>query len=175
MKFLQKASRGLALGLSLIFCFIACQAGQQKSQKQTPANETAAAAPQAAAASTDTAKASVGVNNKIIVYYFHGNARCPTCFKLEIFAKSEVESDFSDAIKNGKLAWKTVNVEEKGNEHFVKDYALYTKSVIVSAISDDKELSWKNLDRIWQLVQEESKYREYIRNEVSACLQGKCL
>ena len=114
-------------------------------------------------------------NRHLVVYYFHGNARCPTCYKLEGFAKSEVETDFADAIKSGKLEWKTVNVEEKGNEHFVDDYKLYTKSIIVSVHQNGKETSWKNLDSIWQLVHDQSKYREYIKNDVKACLEGKCL
>lgn len=114
-------------------------------------------------------------NCMLIIYYFHGNARCPTCYKLENFAKSEVETDFADAIKKGTLAWKTINVEEKGNEHYVDDYKLYTKSVIVSMGQNGKETSWKNLDQIWQLVHEEGKYRDYIKKEVGACLNGKCL
>lgn len=114
-------------------------------------------------------------NRKVIVYYLHGDARCPTCFKLESFAKSEVESDFADAIKSGKVEWKTINIDEKGNEHFAQDYKLYTKSVIVSTQKDGKEESWKNLDQIWQLVHDESTYREYIKKEVKACLEGKCL
>jgi hypothetical protein len=66
-------------------------------------------------------------------------------------------------------------VEESGNEHFNNDYKLYTKSVIVSTMKDGKEISWKNLDRIWQIIHDETKYREYIKNEVAACLKGKCL
>lgn len=141
-----------------------CQAKQPKAQEQ-----------KAIRSASDTAKPTVSAPAKLIVYYFHGNARCPTCFKLESFAKSEVEADFADAIKKGNLEWKTINVEESGNEHFNNDYKLYTKSVIVSTIKDGKEIQWKNLDRIWQIVHDETKYREYIKNEVAACLKGKCL
>jgi hypothetical protein len=101
--------------------------------------------------------------------------RCPTCYKLEGYAKSVVELDFADAIKKGQMEWKTVNVDDKGNEHYNDDYKLYSKSVIVSTVKDGKESSWKNLDKIWELVHEEGKYREYIRNEVKACFDGKCL
>jgi hypothetical protein len=173
MKSIKKSSSTFIVGLSIMFCFLACQAGQPKSQKQSAAKEPLAAAP-AASIKTDTAKASVATG-KIIVYYFHNNMRCPTCYKLENYAKSEVESSFADAIKNGKLEWKTVNVDDKGNEHYNDDYKLYSKSVIVSTIKDGKESSWKNLDKIWELVHEEGKYREYIRNEVKACFDGKCL
>jgi hypothetical protein len=174
MKSKKKFSGTLLVGLSVMFCFMACQAGQPKPQKQSAAKEPIAAPSPAASIKTDTVKAPVATS-KIIVYYFHNNARCPTCFKLENYAKSAVESDFADAIKKGRMEWKTVNVDDKGNEHFTDDYKLYSKSVIISTVKDGKEASWKNLDKIWELVHEEGKYREYIRNEVKACLDGKCL
>ncbi len=146
-----------------------CQAAQPKSQPKVSASKPASVI------AADSTKIAPQTSEKIIVYYFLGNARCPTCFKLESFAKSEIETDFADAIKSGKLEWKTVNVENKGNEHFNNDYKLYTKSIIVSIQKDNKESSWKNLDKIWQIVQDESKYRQYIKNEVKACLDGKCL
>ncbi|MDD5673666.1 MAG: nitrophenyl compound nitroreductase subunit ArsF family protein [Chitinivibrionales bacterium] len=136
-----------------------------------PAAQKTTAQKKPAVAATNPAKAE----QKLIVYYFHGNARCPTCFKLESLAKSVVESDFADGIKKGILEWKTVNVEDKDNEHFTRDYKLYTKSIIISVRQGDKETSFKNLDRIWQLVQNETAYREYIKKEVKACLDGKCL
>jgi hypothetical protein len=147
-----------------------CQAAQPRSRKQTTDEKSSTAS-----SAADTVKTSPQANNKFIVYYFHGNARCPTCYKLENYAKSVVETDFSGAIKNGKLEWKTVNVEDKGNEHFSDDYKLYTKSVIISTQKDGAQVSWKNLDKIWQLIGDQNRYMEYIRKEVRACLEGSCL
>lgn len=144
-----------------------CSNGEPKVQKTAVVKKTAIA--------DSSPKTRPIENRQIVVYYFHGNARCPTCYKLENYAKSVVETDFTDAIKTGTLEWKTINVEDRGNEHYSEDYKLYTKSVIISIRQGDKETSWKNLDQIWQLVREEQKYREYIRSEVKACLDGKCL
>jgi hypothetical protein len=170
----MKSLYGMFLGIMAVSVFVACNAAQPKSQKQATTKQTATAA-----VKTDPTKAvsakPITANNKIVVYYFHGNARCPTCYKLETFAKSVVETDFADAIRNGKLEWKTVNVEDKGNEHFTNDYKLYTKSVIVSTQKDGKEASWKNLDQIWTLIGDQTQYMDYIRKEVRACLEGKCL
>jgi len=170
MKSVNKYFFGLLVSLFALSTVLVCHASQPQTRNESATNQTAVAAEK-----TDTVKTSVQSNNKLVVYYFHGNARCPTCYKLENYAKSEMESCFADVIKKGKLEWRTVNVEVPGNEHFNDDYKLYTKSVIISTVKDNKELSWKNLDKIWQLVHEESKYREYIRNEVKACLDGKCL
>jgi hypothetical protein len=154
----------IATAVGLIY---SCSTGEP------PAQKTAAVKNASVADSIKTIQPKE--NRHIVVYYFHGNARCPTCFKLETIAKSEIEADFGDAIKAGTLEWKTVNVEEKGNEHFNEDYKLYTKSVIISIQQDGKEASWKNLEKIWQLVHEEPAYRAYIKNEVKACLEGICL
>ena len=76
-------------------------------------------------------------NTKIIVYYFHESFRCPTCRNLEQYAKETIENNFKKELAKGNLLFKTVNVEEKENEHFVKDYQLYTKSLILSLVKDD--------------------------------------
>ncbi|HAJ80057.1 MAG TPA: hypothetical protein DCO75_09830 [Fibrobacteres bacterium] len=161
----------LASGLFIVSLCMTCSAEQPKQKKQTAEKQTLSVI----VTKDSTVKAPAVSNRSIIVYYFHGNVRCPTCFKLESFAKSEVEADFADAIKEGTLVWKTVNVEDKGNEHFNDDYKLYTKSVIISTVKDGKQASWKNLDKIWEYVHEEPRYRDYIKNEVKACLEGKCL
>jgi hypothetical protein len=172
-------------GVAIVGIVFSCSSAESSAQKNVTAKKNTVASAQSVAkvkpstAAQDTAKTTTAIPpkeiRKIVVYYFHGDARCPTCFKLESYAKSEVENDFADAIKSGKIEWKTVNVDEKGNEHFAEDYKLYTKSVIVSTQQNGKEASWKNLDQIWQLVQNESTYREYIKKEVKACLEGKCL
>ena len=66
-----------------------------------------------------------------------------------------------------------VNVEVKGNEHFVKDYELYTKSVVLSETKNGKEVRWKNLDKVWTLLGDEAAFKKYVRDEVSAYLKGK--
>lgn len=175
MKTLGTSLRVLLAGILVVPVFFACQARQAGTQEQSGTAKSPAVAAIADTAQSGTATAPVAVNGKIIVYYFHGNMRCPTCHNLENYAKTEIEGTFTDAIRNGKLEWKTVNVETAGNEHFVKADTLYTKSVIVSTVKDGKGVSRKNLDRIWQLVREEAKYREYIAKEVRACLDGKCL
>jgi hypothetical protein len=151
-----------------------CQAKQPKAQDTKPIATTTSPPSDGQKVVTPLSAAET-VPEKLIVYYFHGFQRCPTCFKLENYAKSVVENDFAEAVRKGKIEWKTVNVEVKGNEHFNDDYKLYTKSVVVSTINNGKESSWKNLEQIWQLVHDEGAYREYIRNEIIACLKGKCL
>jgi len=108
---------------------------------------------------------------KIIAYYFHGSFRCPTCYKLEQYSKEAIEANFKDALASGKLEFKVINVEDKGNEHFTQDYQLYTKSLILSLVKDGKEIKSKNLDNIWEYVGNKQKYYAYVQSEVADFLK----
>lgn len=110
-------------------------------------------------------------SGEVIAYYFHGTFRCPTCRKLEQYSKETIEKDFKDALRSGKLEFKIVNVEEEGNEHFVNDYQLYTKALVLSFVRDGKEVKSKNLTRIWDLVGNKQKFSDYVRSEVADFLK----
>jgi len=111
-------------------------------------------------------------SGKVIAYYFHGSFRCPTCRNLERYAKEAIENNFKKELAEGNLIFKAVNVEEKGNEHFVNHYQLYTKSLVLSLMEDDKEVKYKNLDKIWEYVRDKTKYIDYVKSEVSNFLKG---
>jgi hypothetical protein len=104
--------------------------------------------------------------NKVIVYYFHSTFRCPTCYKLEQYSKEAIENNFKDALASGKLEFKVINIEDKDNKHYVKDYQLYTKSLILSLIKDNKEAKWINLDKIWEYVGNKERFIDYVNNRV---------
>ena len=110
-------------------------------------------------------------NGKVIAYYFHGSFRCPTCHNLEQYAKEAVENNFKEELTKGNLVFKTVNVEKKGTEHFIKDYQLYTKSLVLSLVKDDKEVKYKNLDKIWEYVRNKTQYMDYVKSEIDIFLK----
>ena len=109
---------------------------------------------------------------KVIVYYFHGAFRCATCTKMEKYSKEAIETNFKDALVSGKLEFKAVNVEERGNEHFVQDYQLYTKALVISLVESGKEIKSKNLTKIWEYVNNKQKFFEYITREINGFLKG---
>ncbi len=111
-------------------------------------------------------------SGKVIAYYFHGNARCPTCYKLEQYSKEAIEANFKDELASGKLVFSVVNIEEKGNEHFINDYQLYTKALVVSLIENGKEMRSKNLTKIWEHVNNKQKFLEYVTSEIQDFLKG---
>lgn len=118
-----------------------------------------------------TAFAADGSSTKVIAYYFHGSFRCSTCTNMEKYSREALEKNFKDALTSGKLEFKAVNVENKGNEHFVDDYKLFTKTLILSLVKDGKEVRYKNLDKIWQLARNKDKFIDYVMLEVNELMK----
>ena len=102
----------------------------------------------------------------IRVYYFHGTTRCATCKTIEAYAHETVASAFAPDLKAGSLEWKVVNVDEPANQHFVRDFQLYTRSVVVVDAKDPKR--FKVLDRVWQLVGDKAAFQKYVEQEIRA-------
>ena len=107
----------------------------------------------------------------VVAYYFHGTMRCPTCHKLEQYSKEAIEANFKDALVSGKLEFKVVSIEDRGNEHYGKDYQLYTKSLILSLVKDGKEIKWKNMDKIWEYVGNKERFIDYVKSGVDDFLK----
>lgn len=110
-------------------------------------------------------------SSRFVVSYFYTSVRCPSCVTIERLTSETIEGEFFDEIKNGVLLWRTVNIEEEGNFHYVEDYNLYTKSVILSEMSGDKEVRWKNLGRVWELLGNEGSFRRYVKSEVKSFME----
>jgi len=108
---------------------------------------------------------------KVYIYYFHGSMRCSTCYKLEQYSKEAIGTNFKGALASGKLEFKVINVEDKGNEHYTKDYQLYTKSLILSLIKDGKETKWINLDKIWEYVGNKERFINYVKSGAADLLK----
>jgi archaellin len=109
--------------------------------------------------STDVTS-DVTTANQITVYYFHSTFRCHTCNKMEKYTKTAVSENFKE---NKHTVFFSINIDEPGNRHFLTDYNLYTKSVVLV----DNDGRWKNLDKIWDLVRDEYSFKSYITTEIN--------
>jgi hypothetical protein len=137
----------VAVAISGLACG-AEETGQSKAKAAAPPQE----APQTA--------------TKTIVYYFHGTGRCQTCQTIQAYAEEAVRAAFGAELSIGQLLWLPLNVDEAGNEHFVKDYQLYTRSLVVVDGSNRKR--FKNLEKVWQLVGDKPAFVKYVQDEVRA-------
>ena len=109
--------------------------------------------------------------SNVVAYYFHGNFRCFNCYRIEQYSKEAIGQYFKDELNSGKLVFKIINIEEKGNEHFIKDYQLYTKSLVISLVKDGKEVKFDNLTKVWEFLWDRQKFHDYVKEEVTKYLK----
>ena len=119
----------------------------------------------------DTGPANVSTQkeqgHKVIAYYFHTTARCMTCQKIEAFSKQAIDAQFSSALSKGSLVWRVLNVEEPANAHFVQDYQLSTKSVVLVEMEEGVQKRWKNLERVWDEIGNPDQFQKYVQKELA--------
>ena len=124
-------------------------------------------------ASEASPPAPTASSDHVTVYYFHGAARCETCVKFETYTSEVLRESFPRELADGQLKWKVVDVEEPVNEHFIQDYQLTSKAVIVAQYRGGQQTAWKNLEEIWALAGDEAAFKKYIRDGVANLLKAK--
>ena len=116
-------------------------------------------------AESSAATAAAATDNGIVAYYFHGNKRCSTCRKLEAYSEESITGGFASELEAGELEWRVINTDDKANAHFVTDFELVTKSVVLVEYRDGEVVRWKNLKLVWQLVGDQDGFLTYVRDE----------
>jgi hypothetical protein len=115
--------------------------------------------------------ASFADGDYVIAYYFHGNMRCHSCNILEQYSRQAIEENFQDELASNRLVFKIVNVQEKANNHFMKDYGLYSQSLVLSLIENGQEKKFKNLTMIWQYARDRQRFTSYVKDEINTYLK----
>lgn len=114
---------------------------------------------------------NTATNNIVVkVYYFHGNHRCNTCNTIESLSKTAVQNSFANEIQNGQVKWEVLNFEKKANKKYMKQFQLFSSSLIMVKYKDGKEIEWKSCEKIWEYVRNESDFIKYVQKEVKSYL-----
>ncbi len=110
------------------------------------------------------ATATPAPSDQTLVYYFHGTARCATCRTIEAYAREAVTGAFAADLEARRIGWQALNVDEPANQHFVRDFQLYTRSVVVVDARNPKR--FKVLERVWELVRDKPAFQKYVEQEI---------
>lgn len=133
-------------------------------QKSTPRSVTAAVT-QAAT-----------VPDKVVVYYFHGTRRCPTCRRIQETIEQTVQERFAAKTASAALEFQEINYEEPENKHFIKDFNLSFSTMIVTANKGQTMLKWDNFNKVWDYAHDKPALTEYTEKSIReylAMLKGK--
>jgi hypothetical protein len=111
------------------------------------------------------------VKDGLVVYYFHGKIRCPTCRSIESQSHETVQSDFTSQLESGEIAWEVLNYEEPGGVELAKKLGVDKPVVVLVRMRGGQIEDWKRLDRVWALVGDKPAFAKFVREEISRMLE----
>ncbi|MBI5395491.1 MAG: hypothetical protein HZA91_09375 [Verrucomicrobia bacterium] len=120
-----------------------------------------------------TVTPTIRLPHQVVAYYFHGTKRCETCQKIEKVSREALESGFADDLKSGRLERRVVNVDDPAHEHFVKEYGLKTQALVLSELRDGRQTRWVNLEKIWDVVNDQAAFIKYVQDAARAYLEAR--
>ena len=125
--------------------------------------------------------------NRIEVYYLHNTFRCLSCNTIENLTKAAI---FGGKAKNTKykteidvkpiykgkidkkiITFKSVNIDEKENKHFLKDLKAEAKYPVLVEIKNGKIVRSKVLDEVWGFMDSNEKLVGYIQKNLDEFLK----
>jgi hypothetical protein len=122
-----------------------------------------------AAAPGDSAKLET-IGNGLIVYYFHGNVRCPTCQSIETQSHQTVQKDFASQLNKREIVWKILNYEQPMAKPLTDKFQIQMPVVVLAKMKGGKIEGWKRLDEVWALVGDKPAFTKYVRGEIEQML-----
>ncbi len=113
---------------------------------------------------------SEALENGLVVYYFHGNTRCPTCQAIESQSHETVQTDFQTHLTRGDMVWKILNYEQPAVSALAKKFEIQMPVVVLAKMRAGEIQGWKRLDEVWGLVGDKPAFAAYLRSEINKML-----
>ncbi|QEG37072.1 nitrophenyl compound nitroreductase subunit ArsF family protein [Bythopirellula goksoeyrii] len=108
--------------------------------------------------------------NALVVYYFHGDTRCPTCRSIESYSHEAVKSAFAAELADERVQWKVVNYEQPEHIHYATEYEIVSPTVVLVSMANGEVADWRNLMRVWELIGDRDAFTAYIQKEILSML-----
>jgi len=126
----------------------------------------------AAGDSDELVLAVEGVEPQVVVYFFDGDIKCASCEKIKVYTLEAMNTLFADELASGVLSYRKHNRDRPQHAHFIDEYGLITKSLVMVERDNGEQVRWKNLDKIWDLSYDKAKFLEYVRVNAQEYLDG---
>jgi hypothetical protein len=119
---------------------------------------------------SDDSPAAATLKNGLIVYYFHGNLRCPTCRSIESQGHDVVQADFGPQLTDGTMLWKILNYEQPAVQSLATKFEVQMPVIVVAKMKDGQIERWKRLDEVWATVNDRAAFAKYVHDAIANLL-----
>ena len=106
----------------------------------------------------------------VVVTYFTTDVRYDSCRTIESLSRESIEGGFPSQLEAGEVVFRVLNTDRGENAHYVDQYELANKTVIVSHQVDGQEVEWADRQDVWLLLDEPDEFFAYVREPVQRYL-----
>ncbi len=108
---------------------------------------------------------------KVEVLYFHPRFRCVSCNNVEKFAIEVTRDEFAKEMKDGKLVFKSLEIDDPKNKKLVDELGVTGSSLYVVASGDGKR-EHGEIKTVWLNWNNPEKCKDIITSELNSVLYG---
>jgi hypothetical protein len=101
------------------------------------------------------------------VYYFHFTARCTTCKTIEAEARKNVEMLYSDQVKDGKITFTSLNLEEAAGKSVGDKLGVSGQTLLI--VRGDEKINITNEGFLYAVAKPD-KFQEIMKAKIDPLL-----
>ncbi|MFD0836806.1 nitrophenyl compound nitroreductase subunit ArsF family protein [Mariniflexile aquimaris] len=109
--------------------------------------------------------------SKIEVIDFHSTHRCMTCNAIEANAKYTLNTYFAKELKEGKISFKAINVDEKTNEKIAEKFEASGTSLFLNVIKNGKETQINLTDFAFMKGNDQEAFSKELKSKIDTQLK----
>ncbi len=109
-------------------------------------------------------------DNQVVVYYFHRKFRCQSCEILESTLQDTMRVTYANHFGAGRLAMCVINVDDPENRHYLEQFKIFSNSIVIVEKRSGVVLRYKNLEAIWDVLEDRDAITQMLRTEVAQFL-----
>jgi hypothetical protein len=115
---------------------------------------------------------AVDAADGVVVYYFHNTEKCRECETINAWAAEALDAHFKGRLADGRLLWRPVNIDNRANGHFIREYKLKGLTLVVARLEGGRVREWRALDGVWDRLGDKVRFEDYVAGEVGKALGG---
>jgi len=108
---------------------------------------------------------------KVEVLYFHPRFRCVSCNAVEKYAKEVTKDEFAKEMKDGKLVFKSLDIDDSKNKKLIQELGVTGSSLYIVASGDGKR-EHVEIKNVWLHWNNPEKCKNIIESELNSVLHG---
>ncbi len=106
--------------------------------------------------------------DRAVVYYFHGTKRCEGCNLVEQYAREVIDTQFADALRDGRLEWQSLDYTQQ--RELARRYEVAGNMIVVIPRRAGGDGEAYRLDDIMLRRHDKADFFDYVGWAIRGCL-----